>query len=189
MGEWLKKYCDYLSRIYNCSWHISKDTVFIISNSKSKSIFKFSLRDKNLSCYTLFHKNASKIKETYHPQFKSKNIKKIIFHAMVHDFYKEENLFYTDDDFYRTITDLNRDIADKELRSKYISKKYIHCPICNRKISILNKNNLIRHTIHCRCKLNQHHTTLSFKTNKGYYLVLRDENYPLIQRKYFKVGA
>ena len=175
MGEWMLEYCNFLSQLYNCTYYIKDNTLFIKSNSKSNSVFKVSLNDKNLAYYTLFHKNAYKIKESYHVQYRNKNFKKVIFSAMVHDFYKENNLFYNDEDFYRTITDVTRFITNRDLEQKYKKIKYITCPICNRKINIISSGGGIRKYLHCRCKINNTHTYIKYVYNQGYYLMYRNE--------------
>lgn len=184
MDKWMKEYCDFLSEIYNCTYYVKNNILFIKSNNEQNSTFKVSLNDKDLPCYTLFHKNSYKIKESYHTQYKSKNLKKVIFTAMAHDFYKENNLFYNDEDFYRTITDTTKYINNKEIQNKYKNMVYINCPICKRKLKVLSgRGGGIRKTIHCRCKLNNRHNHIEYIYNDGYYLMYRDKH----ENKYKKL--
>lgn len=189
MEKWIKKYCDYLSEIYDCTYYVKNNILFINSNSISQSTFKVSLNDKNLSVYTLFHRNTHKIKESYHVQFRLKNLKKIIFIAMVHDFNKENNMFYEEADFYQTITDTAKIIIEEENKERYKKNKYIQCPICNRKLKVLNKYGDLRKNIHCRCILNHHHTTIQYKGSRGYFLMFIDKYVPYIKKELLKINS
>lgn len=175
MNEWMQEYCDFLSNIYNCTYYVKNNILFIKSNNETKSTFKVSLNDKNLPYYTLYHRSSHKIQERYHTQYKNKNLKKIIFVAMTHDLYKENNMFYNEEDFYRTVSDVSNIINNREIESKYKNIGYIVCPICKRKLNIYTVDGGIRKNIHCKCKIGYHHTYIKYVYNKGYYLMFKDK--------------
>ena len=184
----MKEYCDFLSGIYDCTYYIKNNILFIKSNGEQKSTFKVSLNDSKLPYYTLFHKNPHRIQESYHTQYKNRNLKRVIFTAMAHDFYKENDLFYNDDDFYRTVTDVTRIVNNKDIEERYNTRGYIICPICKRKLNTHKRGGGIRKNIHCRCMLGYHHTYIKYIYNQGYYLMFKDKYGNVYKRGLSKIS-
>lgn len=166
MNNNLIKYCDFVSELFECSYYIRENILFIHAK---ESLFKIHLTDNRLPQYTLFHKNAHKIKETYHVQYRNRSIKKCIFVGMVHDFNKGIGVFYNSEDYNRVLYDSDRYIKDIAIKEVLIDKCII-CPICGKTHRCIGSKGELRKEIHCRCYINKHHSKFRYVYSKGYYL-------------------
>lgn len=160
--------CDYMSEIYDSKYFVRNDVLFI---DTPKSMFKINLKDgERFGFYTLFHKNSKSQDSFHHTQTKRVMLTRVIFEAFSHDFYKYNNLFFEYNDYERVMKDVQIIIDHVYLKNKYIRYSILKCPICNRKLKVLNSKGDLRKDIYCKCKIEKHHTHLQYLYGKGYYL-------------------